>query len=143
MVQQLALEAQHVFCALYQVGLLGYVHHDWVRGEWVQRFLRPGEGTLQPDGVLPAAEHYVVHPVLSEVIGRFNPLYLQRIDRVNIVGHGLPWRATPSWPWPTWSFWPATWMPPWLETRRCTRTGPLATANGLVARGGQAQRGSA
>jgi class 3 adenylate cyclase len=89
------LEAQHVFCALYQVGLLGHVHHDWVRGEWVQRFLRPGEGTLQPDGVLPAAEHYIVHPVLSEVIGRFNPLYLQRIDRVNIVGHGVPWRATP------------------------------------------------
>jgi hypothetical protein len=29
-----------------------------------------------------------------------------------------------AWPWPTWSFWPATWMPPWLETRRCTRTGP-------------------
>ena len=91
-----ALEAQDVFCALYQVGLLGHVHHDWVRGEWVQRFLRPGEGTLQPDGVLPTATHYLVHPVLSEVVGRLNPVYLQRIDRVNIVGHGVPWRAPPS-----------------------------------------------
>ena len=27
-------EERHVFCALYRVGLLGYVHHDWVRGEW-------------------------------------------------------------------------------------------------------------
>ena len=36
------------FCALYRVGLLGYLHHDWVRGEWVQRFLRPGEGPSSP-----------------------------------------------------------------------------------------------
>src|SRR5262245_6586768 len=86
-----ALE-QHVFCALYRVGLLGYLHHDWVRGEWVQRFLRPGEGTLEPDGVLPQATHYFVHPVLSDVIGRLNPAYLQHVDRMNIVGYGRPWR---------------------------------------------------
>ena len=82
------------FCALYRVGLLGYVHHDRVRGEWVQRFLRPGEATLEPDGVLPRATHYLVHPVLSDVIGRLNPAYLQRIDRVNIVGYDRPWRET-------------------------------------------------
>src|SRR5262245_28258209 len=90
------VDAQHVFCALYRVGLLGHVHHDWVRGEWVQRFLRPGEGTLQPDGVLPTASHYLVHPVLSEMVGRLNPGYLQRIDRVNLVGYGAPWRGTTS-----------------------------------------------
>ena len=87
-------DPQHVFCALYRVGLLGYVHHDRVRGESVQRFLRPGEATLEPDGVLPRATHYLVHPVLSDVIGRANPAYLQRIDRVNIVGYGRPWRET-------------------------------------------------
>src|SRR6266498_3246405 len=75
-------EAKHVFCALYRTGLLGYVHHDRVRGEAVQRFLRPGEATLEPDGVLPHASHHLVHPVLSDVIGRANPAYLQRIDRV-------------------------------------------------------------
>ena len=58
----------------------------------MQRFLRPGEATLEPDGVLPRATHYLVHPVLSDVIGRVNPAYLQRIDRVNIVGYGRPWR---------------------------------------------------
>ena len=83
---------KHVFCALYRVGLLGYVHHDRMRGEWAQRFLRPGEATLDPDGVLPPATHYLLHPVLSDVIGRLNPAYLQRIDRVNIVGYGRPWR---------------------------------------------------
>jgi hypothetical protein len=87
-------EAKHVFRALYRTGLLGYVHHDRVRGEAVQRFLRPGEATLEPDGVLPHATHYLVHPVLSDVIGRANPAYLQRIDRVNIVGYGRPWRES-------------------------------------------------
>ncbi len=87
-------DPKHVFCALYRVGLLGYVHHDRVRGESVQRFLRPGEAMLEPDGVLPRATHYLVHPVLSDVIGRANPAYLQRIDRVNIVGYGRPWRET-------------------------------------------------
>ena len=82
---------RHVFCALYRVGLLGYVQHDRVRGEWRQRFLRPGEATLEPDGVLPRATHYLLHPVLSDVVGRINPAFLQRIDRVNIVGYDRPW----------------------------------------------------
>ena len=85
-------EEKHVFCALYRVGLLGYVHHDRIRGEWAQRFLRPGEATLEPDGALPPATHYLLHPVLSDVIGRVNPGYLQRVDRVNIVGYDRPWR---------------------------------------------------
>jgi class 3 adenylate cyclase len=62
----------------------------------VQRFLRPGEGTLEPDGVLPRASHYLVHPVLSDVIGQMNPAYLRRIDRTNIVGYGRRWLPTPS-----------------------------------------------
>jgi class 3 adenylate cyclase len=85
-------EERHVFCALYRVGLLGYVQHDRVRGEWAQRFLRPGEATLEPDGVLPQATHYLLHPVLSDLIGRLNPAYLQRVDRLNIVGYDRPWR---------------------------------------------------
>jgi len=91
-----AVEPQHVFCALYRVGLLGYPLHDRVRGEPVQRFLRPGEGTLEPDGVLPRATHYLVHPVLSEVIGQVNPAYPGRIDRTNVVGYGRPWQGTRS-----------------------------------------------
>ena len=89
-------DEKHVFCALYRAGLLGYVHDDRVRGESMQRFLRPGEATLEPDGVLPPATHYLVHPVLSDVIGRVNPTYRQRIDRVNVVGYGRPWREPDS-----------------------------------------------
>ncbi len=62
----------------------------------MQRFLRPGESTLEADGVLPRATRYLVHPVLSDVIGRVNPGYLERIDRVNIAGYGRPWRETAS-----------------------------------------------
>src|SRR5262249_22249666 len=90
-----AVEPQHVFCALYRVGLLGYPLHDRVRGEAVQRFLRPGEGTLEPDGVLPRATHYLVHPVLSDVIGQVNPTYLEQIDRTSVVGYGRPWPEIP------------------------------------------------
>src|SRR4030095_812272 len=77
--------------ALYRVGLLGYVQHDLARGEWRQRFLRPGDATLDPDGVLPPATHYLIHPILSGVIGRANTDFLQRIDRMNIVGYERPW----------------------------------------------------
>jgi len=87
-------EEKHVFSALHRVGLLGCVLHDRARGEWVQRFLRPGEATLEPTGSLPLATHYLVHPVLADVIGHVNPAYLQRIDRGNVVGYGRPWRAT-------------------------------------------------
>jgi hypothetical protein len=80
--------------ALYRVGLLGYVQHDRVRGEWRQRFLRPGEATLETSGALPRATHYLVHPVLFDVIARVNPAFLQRIDRANIVGYDRPWRET-------------------------------------------------
>ena len=80
-----------VFRALYRVGLLGYVQHDRVRGEWRQRFLRPGEATLDTNGALPRATHYLLHPVLSDVIARANPAFAQRIDRSNIVGYDRPW----------------------------------------------------
>ncbi|HWH81168.1 MAG TPA: hypothetical protein VNU71_02915 [Burkholderiaceae bacterium] len=85
-------EGRHALGALYRVGLLGYVQHDRVRGEWRQRFLRPGEATFDPDGVLPHATHYLLHPVLADVVARLNPVFAQRIDRVNIVGYDRPWR---------------------------------------------------
>jgi class 3 adenylate cyclase len=86
-----AEECRHPLCALHRVGLLGYVQHDRVRGEWRQRFLRPGEAMLDVEGLLPRATHYLLHPVLADVIGRLNPGFLQRIDRSNIVGYDRPW----------------------------------------------------
>ena len=85
-------EGQRVAWALYRVGLLGVVQHDRARGEWRQRFLRPGEALLEPDGTLPLATHYLLHPVLSDMVGRVNPAFLQRIDRRNVLGYDRPWR---------------------------------------------------
>lgn len=85
-------DEQHVFCALYKAGLLGWLEHDMVDGTRRQRFLRPGEGTFEPDGVLPRSTHYLLHPVLSQIIARLNHGYAQRIDRVNVVGYRRPWR---------------------------------------------------
>jgi hypothetical protein len=82
----------HPFCALFKAGLLGHLHHDMVDGTRRQRFLRPGEGTFEPDGVLPRSTHYLVHPVLSHVVARLNHEFTTRIDRVNVVGNGRPWR---------------------------------------------------
>ncbi|MBS0639715.1 MAG: hypothetical protein JSS43_07580 [Proteobacteria bacterium] len=89
-------EEKHVFCALYRVGLLGYVQYDRVRGEWIQRFLRPGEATLEPNGMLPLASHYLLHPVLHDVIGRLNPSFQQNVHRSNVVGYGRPWHEVDS-----------------------------------------------
>jgi class 3 adenylate cyclase len=86
-------QGERAFHALYRVGLLGHVQHDIVRGEWRQRFLRPGEATLDPGGVLPPATHYLLHPVLSGVIGRLNPAFLLRMHRHNIIGYDRPWKA--------------------------------------------------
>jgi class 3 adenylate cyclase len=63
-----------------------------VTGKRVQRFLPPGQEIFQPDGILPASTHYVVHPVLGGMIARLNPMYAERIDRINIIGNGRPWR---------------------------------------------------
>ena len=83
---------QHVFCALYKAGLLGWLEHDMVDNKRRQRFLRPGEGTFEPDGVLPRSTHYLLHPVLSQIIARLNHAYAERIDRVNVVGYRRAWR---------------------------------------------------
>jgi class 3 adenylate cyclase len=87
-----ALDAERLVHTLHRVGLLGYVQHDLARGEWRQRFMRPGEATFDAGGVLPQATHYLVHPVLAPVIGRLNPAFVQRMDRINIIGYDRPWR---------------------------------------------------
>jgi len=85
-------ELEHIFCMLFRAGLLGHLDLDHVSGKRVQRFLRPGEQIFQPDGILPDSSHYLVHPVLTGLIARLNPEYVQRIDKVNLIGHRRPWK---------------------------------------------------
>jgi class 3 adenylate cyclase len=82
----------HVFCMLFKAGLLGHVTTDLVSSRRVQRFLRPGERTFDPDGILPQSPHYLIHPVLAELILRSNADYAAHADRVNVIGDGRPWQ---------------------------------------------------
>lgn len=82
----------HVFGILYRAGLLGCIHQDLVSGTRVQRFLRPGDEALDRGCDLPSSTHYLVHPVLAELVAEFSPEYARNIDPVNVVGDGRPWR---------------------------------------------------
>jgi hypothetical protein len=81
----------HPFCALYRIGLLGYVRSD-EKGQGRQTFLSLGDADLNKDGVLPAASTYLVHPALDDAIAHVaGGDYLQNYHPVNIVGNDLPW----------------------------------------------------
>ena len=82
----------HVLSLLYKAGLLGCVHHDLVSGVRVQRFLRPGDESLDRATELPPSSHYLVHPILAEVVAKHSREYPRNIDPVNVVGNGRPWR---------------------------------------------------
>jgi len=81
----------HPFCALYRIGLVGYVRSD-EKGQARQRFLSLGEADLSKDGILPAASTFLVHPALDDAIAHVaGGDYLQNYHPVNIVGDELPW----------------------------------------------------
>lgn len=81
-----------VFAVLFRAGLLGCIRQDLVSGSHVQRFLLPGDETLDRGSGLPASSHYLVHPILAEVVAKYNSEYARNIDAVNVVGNGRPWR---------------------------------------------------
>jgi hypothetical protein len=84
--------SNHVFCALFKVGLLGYVTYDAEAKEKIQRFRSPGEESLDGVDILPKASLYLIHPGLDEVIFDVNPDYYRGLDKHNIVGQDRPWR---------------------------------------------------
>jgi hypothetical protein len=81
----------HPFCALYRVGLLGYVRSD-EKGQARQTFLSLGDMDLNKDGILPTASTFLVHPALDDAIAHVaGGDYLQNYHPVNIVGNDLAW----------------------------------------------------
>jgi class 3 adenylate cyclase len=81
-----------VFSVLYKAGLLGCIHQDLVTGAHLQRFLLPGDQTLDRGNALPLSTHYLVHPILAEIVAKYSAEYARNIDAVNVVGNGRPWR---------------------------------------------------
>jgi LmbE family N-acetylglucosaminyl deacetylase len=84
-------EPPHVFSALFRTGLLGWVNVDPATGQMVQRFLLPGERPFEHGDSLPESSHYLVHPVLTALIGEVNPRYVLERNRANEIGSGRPW----------------------------------------------------
>jgi len=84
-------EPPHVFSALFRAGLLGWVNVDVVTGGMVQKFLLPGERAFEHGDGLPESSHYLLHPVLTSLIGEANPRYVRDRNRTNEIGSGRPW----------------------------------------------------
>src|SRR5208282_5607225 len=85
-------EQNHVFSQLFRLGLLGYVERSKKSGSWLQYFAAPGEQPLDNEGTVPQAHAYLIHPILYERIARYNLGFFDRLDHLNIVGRGRPWR---------------------------------------------------
>lgn len=85
---------RHVFCDLYRLGLLGYVFAAKAKEAKVQRFAQVGAIPVNPKQCIPRAETYLIHPILYDYIGRYNPEFLSGIDSLNILGEGRPWRES-------------------------------------------------
>jgi hypothetical protein len=89
--------AQHPFCALYALGLIGIVQQsrdDPAR--LVQKFAPVGEIAFGQIHVLPQAETYLIHPSLSDFITRRNVAFLKELNRHNVIGDELEWRPEES-----------------------------------------------
>jgi hypothetical protein len=84
-------EPPHVFSALSRAGLLGWVSTDLVTGQMVQKFLLPGERAFEHSDALPNSSHYLLHPVLTGLIGEANPRYVRGRNRTNEIGSGRAW----------------------------------------------------
>ena len=88
---EVATHTEHPFCALYKLGLLGYVGRDAETGEDVQIFRLPGEHPLDNVRVLPAARTYLIHPALDDLIAERNPKYFENLNDRNVIGRGRRW----------------------------------------------------
>jgi class 3 adenylate cyclase len=85
------IHTDHPFCAMFKLGLLGYVGRDAEIGEDVQVFTLPGEHALDNVCVLPSAQIYLIHPALDDLVGARNPRYFEHLDDRNIIGRERRW----------------------------------------------------
>lgn len=63
----------HLFCALYNIGLLGTVENDILEDDLkIQKFLEPQNRKLiNSNSIIPSSEVYLLHPVLSHLIEKY------------------------------------------------------------------------
>jgi hypothetical protein len=88
---EIAVHTEHPFCALFKLGLLGYVGRDAETGDDTQIFRLPGEHPLDNVPVLPPARTYLIHPALDDLIAERNPKYFESLNDRNVIGRGRRW----------------------------------------------------
>ncbi|QJU58969.1 adenylate/guanylate cyclase domain-containing protein [Sphingomonas sp. AP4-R1] len=86
------LHTDHVFCALYKIGLLGVIRNDEQTYERIQDFLPLGSVALDEIHVLPDADLYLIHPILDDLIGTRSTRYFNGLNDLNVIGAGRRWR---------------------------------------------------
>lgn len=90
------VDKTHIFCELYKIGLLGYV--DIIptgnKQHYFQKFVPIGENTFQEVRLLPDSTHYLIHPILDELIRQKNSKYKHQINDINIIGYDRIWKNT-------------------------------------------------
>lgn len=76
----------HLFCAIYNIGLLGTVKQDLVKNIKVQKFLEPQYRKLIiAESILPASEAYLLHSTLSHLIEEIREGSHKKFERKNII----------------------------------------------------------
>jgi class 3 adenylate cyclase len=82
----------HPFCALYRLGLLGVLTHEY-ENQTIQKFQHPDVlRTDRSHDVLPASPKYLIHPALDKIISDHNGInYRINFERANTIGDQLPW----------------------------------------------------
>lgn len=91
------IDKTHIFCELYKIGLLGYV--DVIptgKQKYIQKFMPVGEKTFHEVRLLPDSTHYLIHPILDELIRQKSKKYKHQIDDINIIGYDydIVWKST-------------------------------------------------
>ena len=63
-----ACDAEHPFCKLYNVGLLGHIKEDLTNGKMVQSFLPPGHNVQSVKHAIMPSALYFLHPSTNDLI---------------------------------------------------------------------------
>lgn len=92
--QMAHLPLLHPFCHLFKLGLLGYVRPVAGDSGFEQQFPKPGSQSLSGVCVLPAAEVYLIHPIMDAWLAHLNPAYVQNKNQLNVIGHRRVWRES-------------------------------------------------
>jgi hypothetical protein len=85
-------DKDHIFCTLYKIGLLGTIYNDGKEGEGQQKFCLPGEESFRTGHILPESKYYLIHPILNQMIMERNQEFMNKRNKENIIGNGLPWK---------------------------------------------------